>query len=80
MPDGFFERYVDHFFAAAKSAPPVEKLVLFDNYHLQKDEPEGRNPLAAKNKNLFEDLKVGARLSVAFIRKRQSAVVCRRGP
>ena len=70
MPDGFFERYVEHFFAAAKSAPPVEKLVLFDNYHLQKDEPEGRNPLAAKNKNLFEDLKVGARFSDPFILRR----------
>ena len=63
LPDGFFARYVQHFYAAAKSAPPVDKIVLFDNYHLQKNEPPGRNPLAAKNKNLFDALEVGGKFS-----------------
>ena len=50
-----------------KSAPPVEKIVLYDNYHLQKNEPPGRNPLAAKNRNLFEALEVKCIESVTHL-------------
>ena len=52
-----------------KSAPPVEKIVLYDNYHLQKNEPPGRNPLAAKNRNLFEALEVKCIESVTHLTK-----------
>ncbi len=59
LPEGFFRRYVEHFYARARASPPVEQLVLFDNYHLQKHTLGGPvNPLAAENPALFAALEV----------------------
>jgi hypothetical protein len=66
LPDGFFQRYVEHFFARAKSAPPVEQLVLYDNYHLQKNVPFGKNPLSLKNPGLFQALEVSEEINLPF--------------